>query len=117
MSAETDFRTALLAHAPLVSLVGQRVVQNAIEQGQSAPYVVFTSAHAPEYGIGGAVLGDLVTFEAQCWAATAVQASAVADAVTAALAAVDAPPTARATGYDDELGLDAVLLTCLWITG
>lgn len=117
MSAESDFRAALLAHAPLVALVGQRIAQNAIEQGQPAPYITFTASHAPEYGMGGALLGDVVTIEAQCWAKTAVQAAQVADAATASLALVDAAPTQRATGYDPELGLDAIVLTSVWITG
>lgn len=117
MSAESDFRAALLAHAPLVSLVGQRVAQNAIEAGQPAPYVVFTATHDPQHGLGGVLLGDSVTIEAQCWGNTAVQAASVADAVAGALVAVDAPAIGRATGYDPELGFDAVILTVMWITG
>jgi len=117
MSAESDFRAALVAYAPLVSLVGQHVAQNAADQAWAPPYVVSTAQHAPEYGLGGALLGDIVTFEAQCWATTAVQASALADTVAASLAVVDAPPTGRATGYDEELALDAVLLTVPWVTG
>lgn len=116
MTVEADFRAALLAHAPVASLVGTRVAQNAIEQGLPAPYVVFAAAHAPEHGLNGTLLGDLVTIDCQCWAATAVQASALADAVTAALALQSVQPTGRATAYDPELALDAVVLTVLWIT-
>lgn len=117
MSAETDFRVALASHAPLTALVGTRIAINAIEQGQPAPYVVFTATHAPVYGLADTLLGDVVTFEAQCWAPTAVQASAVADAVTAALLIAQAPPTGRSTGYDPDLALDAVVITTEWLTG
>jgi len=90
---------------------------SAIEQGQPAPYVVFNAAHSLVYGLSDSALGDIVTFDAQCWGCTAVQASAVADAVTAALIAAHAPPTARITGYDPELQLDAVVITTEWLTG
>lgn len=116
MSIETDIRAALVGHAPLVALVGQRVALSAIEQGQPAPYVVFTTSHDPQYGLDGTLLGNITTVEIQCWADTAVQAAAVADAASNALSIQGAPPTARGTGYDPEVGLDAVTLTTDWIT-
>ena len=47
----------------------------------------------------------------------ALSPASVADAVAAALVAIDAPATGRATGYDPELGFDAVILTVMWLTG
>ena len=117
MSAETDFRAALVAHAPLTALVGQRVRLNAAEQADVMPYVVFTSEHDLQSSLTGAALGDLCTFTVQCWAKTAVEAAAVADACTVAATSAQAPVTARATGFDPELAADAVVLTIPWLTG
>ena len=117
MSAEADFRALLVAHAPLVALVGGAggVAQNAVEQGRAPPYVVFSAQHAPEYGLDNTLLADEVTFSVECWAADAGSADAVADEVATALAiGARLVPTARATGYDAETGLDATVLTIQW---
>lgn len=118
MTVETDFRAVAVAHAPLVALVGQRVVQNGIDDGTEGDYIVFTTSHEPHLGIGGQVLGDQVSITAECWAATAMRANAIADALVAAMAT--APPMAcvtvtnRASGFDGDLGLDATVLSLEW---
>lgn len=117
MSAETDFRAALAAHAPLTMLVGQRIRLDAAEQSDAMPYVVFTSEHDLQHGMDGTLLGDICTMTVQCWAKTAVEAAAVADACAAAANAAQAPVTTRATGFDPELDADAVVLTISWLTG
>jgi hypothetical protein len=114
MSAESDFRALLAGNAPLVALVGTRIAQNAMKQGEPTPMVVFTATHQPEFGLNNSVHADRVTFDVQCWAATAIQADAVADAIVTCLAAVGVVATARATGFDAELGLDATVLTVEW---
>jgi hypothetical protein len=115
VSIETDFRAALAAHAPLVSLVGQRIALNAIQQGQSVPYVVFTSSREPQLNLLNEVLATRAQIEVQCWGSTAAAAGEVADAVQAALAGEPAVAVlGRATGYDAELSLDATVLTVEW---
>lgn len=141
MSVESDLRAALVAESTLVALVGQRVVQNGIPEGAATPYVVFTSTHAPEKNLVGDTMTDKVTFTVECWATRAFDADAVADAVTVALGNVGksgglvadyvdptyydedylSPPgptglspfevTARASGFDGDLGLDATVLS------
>ena len=118
MSAETEFRALLVGYAPLVALVERRIAQNAIEDGTVGDYVVFTAAHDPLKGLGGEVLEDQVTITCECWAATALRAQAIADRVTEAVAlapiARQAEVTSRATGFDGDLGLDALVLTIDW---
>ena len=41
MSAETQFRAVLAAHAPLVAVVEDRIALNAIPEGGGYPCVVF----------------------------------------------------------------------------
>jgi len=120
MSAEADLRVSLLAHAPLVALVGDRVAQNGVELGVALPYVVFTAQHAPTMGLFDSTpLINQVTFSIECWSTYAVEADMVADAVLAALLA-HAPPNAAATllargsGFDGDLGLDATVLSVEW---
>lgn len=118
MSAETDFRALLAGHAGTAALVGDRIAHNAIRQGAAAPYVVFTATHDRIHNILGELLADQVKFDVQCWGSTAGQAEAVADAVDAAIATAPSQrgsvATTRASGYDDETGLDAVILTVEW---
>jgi hypothetical protein len=117
MSAETTFRALLAAHATFNTLVGGRIAVNAMAMDLAAPYAVFTSSHAPEHGIDGTVLADAVTFTLQCWAKTAAAADAVADAAAAACVAAGYGVVSRATGYDEEAGLDACILQIeAWFT-
>lgn len=120
MSVETDFRAALAAHAPLTALVGTRIAQNAVPQGSVYPLVVYTVQHAPELSLFNQTHADACTVNVQCWAETAAGASAVADAVLAALAADataqahDATMTLRDNAFDPTVGLDAEQLSIEW---
>lgn len=114
MSAETDFRAVLAGYAGLTNLVSTRISQNAVDQSDAAPYVVFTASHAPEYGLDNTVHADLVTFEVQCWAETALAADAVADQVEAAIRAEGLVATSRITTFDAETGLDGTVITVEW---
>ncbi len=118
MSAETEFRALLAGHAGTAALVGAKVAHNAIAVGTPAPYIVFSAAHNPVMGLAAVPLGDAGTFTVQCWGKTAGAAEAVADAAAAAIGtaptARGAAVTARASGYDEETGLDAVVLTVEW---
>jgi hypothetical protein len=113
MSAETEFRALLAANAALTALVSTRIAQNAVPQGASFPLIVFTASHKPSYGLDDTLLDDEVTFQVQCWASTAVQADAVADAAETALG-TSGTVTERASTYDPDLGADCTALTIQW---
>jgi len=118
MTAEDEFRAVLAGHAPLAALVGSRIAQHAISEGQKPPLVVFTASHAPEYGVGGQLLCDEVEFTVQCWGITAIQAEQVAAAVRGACAAAPgarycAVVSERGT-FDTDLQLDGMELVVEW---
>lgn len=119
MSAEIDFRAALVAETALTALVGTRIVQNGIPEGQPLPYVVFTSSHDLSLGLDGSVLADQVAFNVECWATGALVADQVADAVVLALQnhaplSSGAVAITRTTGFDQDNGLDATVLSIEW---
>lgn len=118
MSAETDFRALLAGHAGTVALVGAAIAHNAIGPSAVTPYVVFTAQHDRVLNLDNTLMADLCVITVQCWSKTAAQAESVADAVTAAVATAPAAHgacvTARASGYDEETGLDATVLTVEW---
>lgn len=119
-TAAEDFRAALLAHAPLVGLVGQGVAMHAVPANQALPYVVFTAATEADQVLAGAA-DEKTTFTVDCWATTAEGAADVGAAVVAAVEAFDAASTTTSAtvlsqqgGYDAELGLDGVVLAVEW---
>lgn len=118
MSIETDFRDALLAHAPLTALVGDRVSQDAAPDGSLYPLVLFTVRRDSVNALDGALLIDQAAISVQCWGETGASAAATADAVRGALDAVlmqrGAIQLDRSTATDDELNLDAVFLSIQW---
>ena len=118
MSVETDYCALLASHAPLVTLVQDRIAQDAVPEGASYPLVVFSAIHTPTYGLDNTLLADQCSLQTQCWANSGGQAAAVADQVVAALAV--APPrtgavvVTRSSTFDPDLGLDGVELTVEW---
>jgi hypothetical protein len=121
VSAETDMRAALAAHAPLTALVGTCLALNVAPQGMQPPLVVYASKHDPQRGLDGALQVDLVMFEVQCWARTADAAAEVADAVEAALAVYDGTQPGkcitvidRGNAYDPETNQNSEQLTVEW---
>ncbi len=118
MSAENDFRATLMAHAPLVALTGTRVAQNVVRQGASLPLVAYAARHEPVLNLLGETTDDQCSFTVQCWSQTALEADAVADAVTAAVADADpvhgAVVIAREGDYDPEMDVHATVLTVEW---
>ncbi len=118
MSAETDFRALLAAHAPLTTLVGTAIAHNAVPQGTPAPYVVFTADYDPVLDMAGVRHATACTFTVQCWARSSAVAQAVADAVEGALAlapvARGVAVRSRASGYDEEADMDATVLSVEW---
>ena len=115
MSAEMSFR-ALLAAAPgVTTLVGSRIAQNSVPQGEALPLIVFTASHNPSRGTDGTLLADEVTFVVQCWADDSLEADAVADAASSALAGT-ADVLARESAFDAEIDLHATVLSVQWWT-
>lgn len=122
MSIETDFRAALLAHAPLVSLVpAERITVNAAESGIGDPYIAFQAAKDPQFGLGGEVQVEHATLTVQCWSRLSSTAAAVGDLVKAAIDAWAATsPLCQVAvieeqdTFDGELGLDGRVLTVDW---
>lgn len=121
MSADTKLLAALLAFAPLRALVVERVARNAVPPNTARPYVVFSTAHEPQLGLGGQHF-DQVSFSIECWGDNAAQSTAVADQVIAAIETYEAAqpllcamPTGRVSGFDGDLGLDAEVIMVDWI--
>jgi Protein of unknown function (DUF3168) len=114
VSAETDLQAILEAYAPLAALVDDRIAQNAAAQDDALPYVVYTSQHTPDFGLSNALLATNVQFRIECWDTDAAGADAVADQVRAALLAEGVVCTARVTGNDPDMGLQATVLVADW---
>lgn len=109
MSAETDFRAVLAAHAALTALVSTRIAQDAVPEGAAYPLVVFSCSHDPLQNLLGEQVADRCTFVVQSWSQTgAGQAASVANAVAGAVATAPAARSAavisRAGVTDPELG-------------
>lgn len=85
MSIESDHRAALLAHAPLASLIGSRMAPDKVVEGTPRPFIVYTVQRTPEYFLNGDVAFTTYRIAHQVWADTRTSAEAVADALEAAL--------------------------------
>lgn len=116
MSAATSLQALLLATSGVTSLCGTRIASDRMEQGSARPFIVYTGSDEPQRALDGSVHGTLTTFEIQCWGDSRASAEAVADAVQAACDGAHQYITARAAGSDNELDLEAVVMTCLWWT-
>lgn len=118
MSIETDFRATLVAHAPLVALIGPRLALNALPDAVGLPALVYGVRHDRTSGLDGTLLADQAGIVVQCWGDTAASAQAVADAVVAAVstapAAAGAVVNDRSDTFDADLGIDGVVLTVEW---
>jgi hypothetical protein len=110
MSAETTFYAYLAGAAGVTAIVGAgasaRIYPDVIPQDKALPAVAYARMVTEPVSTvhSGAQVAELVTMQAQCWAATRTAADALADAATAALAAQGEPPVARSVLFDDETG-------------
>ena len=111
-TAAADLRAALVAHAPLASVVGDRVRFDMGREGDPHPLVVLRQvADQPERGLDGSLHGRLETFEVESWADTRAQAASVHRLVEAALAAAEFDvEAADPDAIDPEVGARA----CVW---
>lgn len=118
MSIEADFRARAIAHAPLVALVAQRVSLGAAPQGSPLPLVVYACKHDYDRTLDGTVAEELGTIDAECWAETALQAEAVADALIAAVEHTQAASACwsvvRQPDFDTDTGLHVTTVRFQW---
>jgi hypothetical protein len=126
MSADTDLRAELLAHAPLLALVGapNRIAFDKVAQNTARPFVVLVRDEPiEEYTtLDGRRVAALLQFQMQCVGDTRAQAEEVADEVEAALRASTREPegipcSGRSAGADPDLDLEIVNLTVEWWDG
>jgi len=117
MSIETDFRAALVAHAPLTALVDDGIAQEAAPSVETVPVVVYSMLVDRTLGLDGTLHGRRAGIDVQCWAETAAGARAVADALIDAVATVPdkAVVTSDRGTYDPELKLYGQILTVVWM--
>lgn len=116
MSAESELRAALVAHAPLVALVpAARISIDAVAQDQPRPFIAFAKqGSAVDLGLGNTVLGTTTTIDVQCIGTDRANAIAVADAARAALLAAGMPSDRGGGAYDPENGLEVEVVTVDW---
>lgn len=120
MSAETDLIASLAGNAGVSALAGNRVSINAADQqaqGAVQPYVVVVTSTEYDRGLDGTLLGTTISADLQCWAGSAVQAAALADAVMSALADGPWVVTGRSNGFDAETGQDATVINATLLLG
>lgn len=112
MSAADDLRAALLAHAPLTALVGQRVRQDMADEGDEYPLVVFKQSRKESIrGLDGSLHARVDDFQVESWAETRAAAAELHDLVEEALieADIECDP-ADPEALEPELGARA----CVW---
>jgi hypothetical protein len=118
MSVADEVRALLVAHQPLLGLVGQRVIQNVAGLKTEPPYLVYSLQEDPVLGIDAVAHVRRCSVTVECWALTSVAADAVADAAKAALDA--APPSccvsvqSRSSGHNEETNFHGSVLTVEW---
>lgn len=118
MAIDTDFRAAMLAYAPLVALIDDRMSLNVAPDVDTLPIVVYSVRRDLTRGLDNSVHGERGTIDVQVWAGSAAAARQVADEVIAAVATV--PDKAVVTDdrdtYEPDMKIDGVLLTVVWMT-
>jgi hypothetical protein len=92
MSVESDLVTSVLAHAPLATLIGQRMVPDKMKQAGARPFIVYVVKRTPEYNLLNELQCEQCDFTAQIWGDDRESADAVTDAFIAALAASTVGP-------------------------
>ena len=98
-------RQALLDHAPLATVIGQRARFDMARQGDDYPLVVMRqTGNEPIRGLDESLLGRRETFQVESWGTTREQSDQVHRLVEDALeAAALAPDPASPDGIDPEV--------------
>lgn len=107
MTIESDFYSALIAHAALTALVGDEIVPSHASAGVEArEYVVYTPVFGePRYDLDGDTGLTKVRLQVDCYSETADGAAAIARAVVGAVPQTGWP--LHRTGHtEQDLGLE-----------
>ena len=114
MSVESDLKARLVADATVNGLIAGRCYPGVLPQSPSYPALTFFRVSATRlYNFRGTASRVTARFQIDCWAATHIQARALADAVRASLHAIVGTMGSTSIGYvrlDNELDVyeDAV---------
>jgi hypothetical protein len=96
VSAESEVRAALVAHAALIAVVpAARISADAVEQGLARPYIAST-------------------IDIQCIGSDRAEAIEVRDLVRDALSAAGLPSDRGSAGFDPDQGLEVEVVTVDW---
>ena len=112
MSAADDLRAALLAHAPLTALVGERVRQDVADESDTYPLVVFKQSGKQSIRrLDGPLHARTDDFQVESWGETRAESAQIHDLVEEALleADIECDP-ADPEALDPEIGARA----CVW---
>ena len=117
MSAETDLRAVLVAHAPLTAACpAWRISIDAVPQGLPRPFIVFSSqGGTPTFGLNNSLLGVVTAIDIQCVANTRATAITLRELVQAALAAAGWPWVRVSAGMDADNGLEVEVVSVNWM--
>lgn len=112
MTAEAQAIDALLDHAPLISLVGQRIDPDFIDENDPLPAIEYERGGTePEYTLDGTLAASRVTINITVWALDRVKANQIADAITAAMNVAGHAQTSRDSVYEPELRQYGVVMS------
>lgn len=112
MDAKALLRAALIAHAPLVALVAQRIFPDGIEESATLPAGVLTvTSTEPIRSVDGTRHGAWVNLSLQFWATSRTSADACALAAEEAIALADHDLLDVADAADLDTGNFATTLT------
>lgn len=116
MSAESELRAALVAHAPLLAVVpAVRISVDAVAQDLAKPYITFVKqGYAAHLGLDNTLLADVSTVDIQCVGTDRPNAIVVRDLVRTALQLAGLPSDRGTAGYDPENDLEVEVVTVDW---
>lgn len=116
MSAESELRDALVAHAPLLAVVpAARISIDAVDINAARPYIAFSKQlRTDDHGVDGTWLAAQSTIDIQCVGSSRANAITVAGLVRDALRQAGMPSERSSAGYDAENDLEVEIVTVDW---
>lgn len=116
MSAESELRDALIAHAPLLAVVpAARISIDAVTVSAARPYIAFSKQQrSDDFGLDNTWLAAQSTIDIQCVGSSRANAIVVADLVRDALRTAGMPSERGSAGYDAENDLEVEIVTVEW---
>jgi hypothetical protein len=116
VSAESEVRDALVAHAPLIAVVPAASISvDGADQGIDRPYIAFASqGYSADLGLDNTLLGTATTLDILCVGETRADSIVIRDLVRDALLAAGLPSDRGNAGFDPELQLEVEVVTVDW---